>query len=147
MSIVMTDEIVEHVNGAGMAGNPLLLATADATGKPRLSFRGSVQVFSDGQLGFWARNVEGATMEAIKVNPQVALMYRSPAQRAFLQFEGKARVVDGADRDKIYDQAPEPERKADPDRKGVAVLIDLDAVAGMLGMDAEGKPRRLTLSA
>ncbi|WP_091741769.1 pyridoxamine 5'-phosphate oxidase family protein [Phenylobacterium immobile] len=145
MAVELTDEIIEHVNGAGAAGNPLLLATADATGKPRLSFRGSVQVFSEHQLGFWARNAEGATMEAIKVNPQVALMYRSPAQRVFLQFEGKAHIVTGADRDKVYDQAPEPERKADAEKKGVAVVIDLDALAGMLGMDAEGKPRRISL--
>jgi len=146
MTIELTDEMVEHINGALLAGNPILLAAADATGKPRLTFRGSLQVFSGGQLGFWARNGEGTTMEAIKVNPQVALMYRSPAQRVFLQFAGRARLVEGADRDKIYDQAPEPERRGDADKKGVAVLIDLDEVVGMLGMDAENKPRRVTLS-
>jgi pyridoxine/pyridoxamine 5'-phosphate oxidase len=143
----LTPEIINHINGAFAAGNPMLLATADSTGKPRLSFRGSVQVFSEHQLGFWARNGEGATMEAIKVNPQVALMFRSPTQRVFLQFEGKAHVVSGADRDKVYDQAPEPERKADAEKKGVAVVIDIDSLVGMLGMDAEGKPRRFSLSA
>lgn len=146
MAIELTDEIIEHVNGALTGGNPMLLAAADATGKPRLSFRGSVQVYSPTQLGFWARNGEGTTIEAIKVNPQVALMFRSP-QRVFLQFEGKARIVEGADRDKVYDQAPEQERKGDIEKKGVGVVIDLDAVAGMLGMDAEGKPRRFSQTA
>jgi hypothetical protein len=141
MSIELTDEIREHVNGALMAGNPIIIATVDASGKPRLSYRGSTQVFSGDQLGFWARNVEGTTIGSLKANPQVALMYRHPAQRFFVQFGGRARIATGAERDRIYDLAPEFERKADPEKKGVAVLIDLDSVEGMLGLDGEGKPR------
>ena len=145
MAIVLTDEIREHVNGALLAGNPMIVATVDAEGRPRLSYRGSTQVFSGDQLGFWARNAEGSTLESIRTNPHVALMYRQPAQRVFLQFSGRARVVEGAERDRVYDQAPEFERKADPDRKGVAVVIDLDKVEGMLGLDAAGARRGLSL--
>ncbi|HEY2358834.1 MAG TPA: pyridoxamine 5'-phosphate oxidase family protein [Phenylobacterium sp.] len=145
MSIELTDEIREHVNGALLAGHPMILASVDAAGKPRLSFRGSTQVFSVDQLGFWARNAEGSTMEAIAANPNVALMYRDPAQRVILQFTGRARVVEGAERDQVYDQAPEFEQKADPDKKGVGVVIDLDKVEGILGLDAEGQRRGVRL--
>ena len=47
------------------AGNPMILASVDAAGKPRLSFRGSTQVFSADQLGFWARNADGTTAASI----------------------------------------------------------------------------------
>ncbi len=141
MTIELTDEIREHVNGALMAGNPVIVASVDAAGKPRLTFRGSTQVFSKDQLGFWARNAEGSTISSLKANPHVALMYRNGAQRFFVQFSGRARVATGTDRDRVYDLSPEFERKADPEKKGVAVLIDLDGVEGMLGVDAEGKPR------
>ncbi len=141
MAIELTDEIREHVNGALVAGNPMILASVDAEGRPRLSFRGSTQVFSADQLGFWARNADGTTAGSIATNPNVALMYRHPAQRVVLQFTGRARVVEGAERDRVYDLAPEFEQKADPEKKGVAVVIDLDKVTGILGLDADGKAR------
>lgn len=144
--IVLTDEIREHVNGALVAGNPMVVATVDAEGKPRISYRGSTQVFSDDQLGFWARNAEGSTLESIRTNPHVAMMYRHPVKRTFLQFQGRARIAEGAERDKVFDSAPEFERKADPEKKGVAVIIDLDKVEGLLGFDADGKPRRFSQS-
>ncbi|HEX5380122.1 MAG TPA: pyridoxamine 5'-phosphate oxidase family protein [Phenylobacterium sp.] len=145
MTIELNDEIREHVNGALLAGHPMIVATVDAAGKPRISYRGSLQVFSADQLGFWARNAEGSTLESIRGNPHVALMYRQPAQRVVLQFSGRARMAQGAERDRIYDLAPEFEQKADPDKKGVAVVIDLDKVEGVLGLDADGKRRGVSL--
>jgi hypothetical protein len=145
MAIVLDDEIREHVNGALLAGNPMVLATVDAMGRPRLSYRGSTQVLSADQLGFWARNTGGATIESIRANPHVALMYRHPAQRVFLQFSGRARPATPTERDRVYDLAPEFEQKADPERKGAAVVIDLDGVEGMLGLDPGGARRGVSL--
>jgi hypothetical protein len=70
------------------------------------------------------------------------MMYREPAKRVFLQFSGRARLAEGAERDRVYDSAPELERKSDPERKGVGVIIDLDKVEGILGFDETG-PRRV----
>ena len=128
--IEINDEIRELVNNALMGGYPMLIATVNADGQPRLSFRGSLAVYSNNQLGFWARNHEGETMEAIVGNPNVAMMLRKPDTRAMLQFTGRARVVDGAERDKVYDSAPEFERRADPEKKGVGVVVDLDRIEG-----------------
>ena len=145
MTISLTEEIREHVNGALKAGNPMIVATVDLTGRPRLSFRGSTQVFSSDQLGFWVRNAGGSTSDSIRANPNVSLMYRHPLQRAMLHFTGRARVCVGTERDRVYDLAPEPEQKADPERQGIAVVIDLDKVEGTLGLDAEGRRRGVSM--
>ncbi len=147
MSLVLTEEIRDLVNAALMSGNAMLLAAITADGKPRMSYRGSVQALGPGQLSFWVRRVEGATMEGIKVNPEVALMYRDAAKRILLQFSGRARIAtDKAERDRVYEAAPEVEQRADPERKGEGVVIDLDRVEGMLGLNDEGRPNFVRLS-
>jgi len=147
MSLTLPDEIRERVNGALMAHTPMLMAAVDAAGRPRLSYRGSVQVFGDDQLSFWARNAAGETLAAITQNPNVAFMYRDPAARVMLQFAGRARVVAGlAERDRVYDSAPEFERNADPERKGEGVVVDLDSVEGVLGLDEPGQRRLVRLA-
>jgi hypothetical protein len=106
--------------------------------KPLLSFRGSTQVYNDGQLGLWIRKASGGTIEAIKGNPQVAMMYRS-ATTPMLQFHGRARIAtDEAERERVFGNAPEREQKADPERKGVAIVIDLAKVEGVLKLGPDG---------
>jgi hypothetical protein len=147
MSLELTDDVRALVNGALEAGNPILLAAITTDGKPRMSFRGSVQALSADQLGFWVRRVEGETMEGIKSNPNVSLMYRDAGKRLLLQFAGRARIAaDTAERDLVYESAPEREQRADPERKGDGVIIDLDRVEGMLGLNAEGKPNFVRLA-
>jgi hypothetical protein len=57
-----------------------------------------------------------------------------PTGRAFMTLRGRARV-DGsdADRGKVYDSAHPVERDKDKDRKGIAIVIDLDSVDGFFG--------------
>jgi len=141
LAIVLDDEIKGLINAATVSGAPMILASVDASGRPRLTFRGSLQAFSDNQIGFWARNAEGSTMANIAGNPNVAMMFRNPQTRVMLQLSGRARVAEGADRDRVYDNAPEFERKADLEKKGVGVIVDLDRVEGFLGAGADGKPR------
>jgi len=139
MSLVLTDEIKGLVNGALASGNPMVLAVVGENNQPHLSFRGSIQVYSDDQLGLWVRNVQGGTTEAIRKNPYVALMYRS-ATTPMLQFQGRARITtDPAERARVFESAPERERNVDPERKGLAVIVDLDKVEGVLGFK-DGKP-------
>jgi hypothetical protein len=137
-SLVLTQEIKDLVNGSLESGNPILLAAVDAQNRPVLSFRGSTQVHSDDQLGLWARNASGGTIEAIKHNPNVALMYRS-ATIPLLKFEGRARVVaDAAERDAVFNAAPQREKDGDPERKGTAIVVEIDSVFGVLGFNNDG---------
>ena len=141
MSLALDDELTGIINGALVGQTPMVLASVDPQGRPRLTFRGSIQVYSADQLGFWARNAEGSTMDNIAANPNVSMILRNPQTRVVLQLAGRARVVQGAERDQVYDNAPEFERKADADKKGAGVIVDLDRIEGFLGMDADGKPR------
>jgi len=146
MSITLDDELKGIINTALSERTPMVLASVDAEGKPRLTFRGSVQTFSDDQVGFWARNPVGGTTDNIAANPQISMIMRNPDTRVVLQIMGRARRVEGADRDRVYANAPEIEQRGDPDKKGAGVVVDLDRVEGFLGMDPDGKPRFVRLS-
>ena len=137
-SLALSDEIKALVNGALANGSPLLLVAVSPDAKPVASFRGSVQTYSDDQLGLWARNAEGGTLDAIRANPNVVLVYRS-ATTPVLQFHGRARITaDDAERTRVFESAPEREQKADPERKGAAVIVDLDRVEGVLKFGPNG---------
>src|SRR5579884_4206380 len=119
-SLKLTPELHNKINNALADGHPLVLAVVDPSGQPVLSFRGSLQTYSDTQLGFWLRIPQGHTLSAIQSNPRVALIYRSP-KVPLLQFHGRARVTnDPHERDRVFNASPEAERKQDPERKGVA---------------------------
>jgi Pyridoxamine 5'-phosphate oxidase len=138
MPLVLTQEIKDLVNNGLASGNPLLLAVVTQENKPALSFRGSTQVYSDDQLGLWIRNTAGGTIEAIRRNPHVAMMYRS-ATTPLLQFQGRARIAtDETERKRVFEKSPEREQKSDPERKGNAIVIDLDKVEGVLRFGADG---------
>lgn len=145
MSLVLTDELKEIINGALMAHAPMVLASVDAEGRPRLTFRGSIQAFSDDQVGFWARNPEGTTMDNIAANPHVAMMLRNPETRVMLQLTGRARLAAGEERDRVYANAPEFEQRMDADKKGAGVIVDLDTVEGVLGAGPDGQRRIVRL--
>ena len=91
MSLILDDELKGIINTALSERTPMVLASVDAQGQPRLTFRGSVQTFSDDQVGFWARNPTGGTMDNIGVNPHVSMMMRNPDTRVMLQLIGRAR--------------------------------------------------------
>jgi hypothetical protein len=134
----LTPEISALITGALDSNNVLLLAAVDRDRKPILSFRGSTSVFSETQLSFWARNAAGGTLDAIGQNPNVAFMYRSQSV-PLLQFVGRARITDDpTERDRVYALAHQKERASDPERKGRAVVVDLDEVKGVVGRGSNG---------
>jgi hypothetical protein len=124
------------VNGALVNRTPITVAYVDRIGQPHLSLRGTTQVFSEDQLAIWIRNAEGGLLSAIESNPRLTLLYRDPATRTTYQFYGRGRS-DRADEtaDHVYSNSPEVERNLDPQRRGIAVIIDLDKVEGR---DASG---------
>jgi hypothetical protein len=128
----LTDEIRQIVNEAPTKGLSLLVAAVDVDGQPRLSLRGSLSVFSDTQLCFWARNLAGRTALGLEQNPRLTLWYRDAPNRLNFVFYGRGRIAgDEATRQVVYNQAIESERRADAQMKGGAVLVDLDALEGV----------------
>lgn len=117
---------------------PIMVAYVDEQGRPGMSYRGSVVVVSQTQMGAWARNPEGGTVSALAKNPNLTLVYREPTpdhgrSAAVVTFRGKGRVESsGALRDQVYDTMPQRERDSDAEKKGVAIIVDLESVMGFI---------------
>jgi hypothetical protein len=66
------------------------------------------------------------------------MIYRS-ATTPVLQFHGRARItMDEAERERVFENAPEHEQKSDPERKGATIVIDLAKVEGVLNSAPTG---------
>lgn len=142
----LTEEIKQLVDNALATRHPMIVAYVDADGQPILSFRGSTQSFGDERLALWVRNSDGSFLNAIRMNPKVALMYRDEDSKATYQFQGRARVsTDEGDRRRVYEKMAEAERNHDPARTGVALIIDLDRVEGWSGMSPNGPVGRVRM--
>ncbi len=130
--ISLSDEIKKRLARALTDGHPIVVAYVNTDGNPFLSFYGSVHAYSDSQLALWIRNPEAEILEAIRKKPEVGLIYGDLSSRIYCWMYGRAAVTSDAEaRRKIFDGMHELERKQDPERKGVAVLIELDSVHGV----------------
>jgi hypothetical protein len=126
----LTEDITSTINGAAAAGRAIAVAYVGAAGEPHLSLRGSVQVFDPNCLALWSRSA--GLPEGLEDNPQLALLYQNLPERTFYRFSGRAHVEhDEMIRNQIFDASPEREQAQDPQRRGAAVIIELDAVEGM----------------
>ena len=129
--VALDDEISHAINGALDNGTPVIAAYVDRDGQPQLSLRGTTQVYSADQVALWIRNPEGGLVAALLDNPRLTFFYRDPATRANYQIQGRGRVeADPRVRDVVFDNSPEREQAIDPERRGVAVVVDVDRVTG-----------------
>jgi hypothetical protein len=130
--IDLTGEISEAINGASGRGKAAVLGYIGDDGYAAISFRGSLQVHGPTELAFWSRKAEGGVVAAIAADPKVSVLYYGGADgpgSVFLSLHGLAHV-DPAANDAVYEGMPESERGQDPDRAGVAVVIDVQSVQG-----------------
>jgi len=70
------------------------------------------------------------------MNSAVSLLfgYFEETERGFMIFRGRAHATTNAGvREKVFQRAHEFEQGKDPERKGVAVIVDLDSVDGFFG--------------
>jgi hypothetical protein len=128
----LTGDIAAAVNTAATSGHPIAVSYVDHDGYPSTSFRGSAQVYGPEQLAVWARKPDEGLAAAITDRPEVCLVYfnrESPGPR-YLSFRGRAHVEPAA-KDTVYENMIEGEQRLDPDRRGVAVVIDIELVQGV----------------
>jgi hypothetical protein len=132
-STTIPDQVRGMINGALANGTPITLSYVDETGQPKMSLRGSTQVYSDTQLCIWVRprSDEGGILKAIHTNPKLGLLYRDSKTRSTLVVQGRGHVeTDESVRRRVFDLAPEVEQNHDPDRKGAALIIDITRLQG-----------------
>jgi SnoaL-like domain len=127
----LTDEIKNAVNGALDNKTPMLIAYLDDKNEIHLSFRGTIQAYSDTALALWAREPGGGLPRNIAARPNVTLFYHDPATRTSYTFYGRARLADDpAARTTIFEDSHPREQQMDFRRGGVAIVVDLDKVEG-----------------
>lgn len=131
VNLTVPGEIAAAIDGAALRGHPLAWAHVRDDGSPSVSFRGSTYVRSSTELAFWARKRDSGLAAAITDRPRVSLVFfeiDGPGAR-YLAIEGRARVAPDLD-DEVYGAIVEPERQQDPERKGIAVIVEVDSVVG-----------------
>jgi hypothetical protein len=127
----LTPEIKAAVNGALDNQTPMLIAYVDDTEQIHLSFRGTIQAYSDDQLALWARDPEGGLPRNIADRPKVTLFYHDAPRRTTYTFYGQARhVTDPETRAVIFENSHPREQQVDFRRRGAAIVVDLDRVEG-----------------
>jgi hypothetical protein len=128
----LTGDIAAAIDGAALRGATLAIAYVREDLKPSVSFRGSIQVHNDTELAFWSRQRDSGLAQAIADRPAVSLVYYGGSDGPgpmFLSIEGRARVAPEVD-DEVWANMIEGERRQDPERKGVAILVEVDRVVG-----------------
>jgi hypothetical protein len=130
--IQLSESIKRDVNNAFVEGHPIVVCAVTPEGEPAVSFRGTAQTLGDNVLAFWVRHTDdSALLRSILVHPVVVLVYSNMANRRHYQFRGRARRADADEtRSRVYEGSHPFERMQDPERKGVAVVVELTAVRG-----------------
>jgi len=130
VAIHFTDEMNTLINNALADGAPCLVATASKRGEPGLGLRGSVMAFDGNHLAWWERSKRDG-LEHVLENPRVLVMYRNtkPEVRKTWKIYGTARVHEsGPVREQVLARTVEPELRQDPERKGFAVVVEVDMI-------------------
>jgi hypothetical protein len=129
--ISLTDEMVERIANALTDGCPVIAASVAADGQPKFAFYGSTHVHSSDALAIWVRDPASSVLGRIAGNPRMSFLYRNPTEKLRWVFEGRARVIDDPEQaNAIFESIHPFEQATDPERKGRAVVIDLDKVTG-----------------
>jgi hypothetical protein len=119
------------INGALRNNTPMSVAYVDEEGKPSLSLRGSVQVYSPTQLSIWMRNASGGMGKALAKNPNVALLYRDSNSRSTLSIQGVGHVeTDPEICDRVWSMIQDVEQKHESRETGCALIIDVTRMQG-----------------
>jgi predicted pyridoxine 5'-phosphate oxidase superfamily flavin-nucleotide-binding protein len=131
------------INGAFPA-TPCLVGTTSKNGEPQISPKGSMLVLDDEHLAYWERGKRQAWAN-LQENPNVVVWFRNPELRQTLlpaggvaRFYGKAQVYESGDlREKVWDKVVEPEKNADKEKKGAAIVIKIDRAEHLSGKPLE----------
>lgn len=135
----------EHINSA-FPDNVCVVGTVLPNGFAQVTPRGSTMVYDDNHLALWERG-KGSTNANLKDGTKVTVFMRKPPLRAsgllpkggIARFYGTASVhKSGPAYEEVWKRLVQPEKDRDPDKKGYAVLIEVERAE-----DLDGEPLKL----
>jgi hypothetical protein len=122
------------INNALANQTPIVVTYVDPQGVPRSSLRGSVCVLGATQIAIWARHADGGLPRSVASNPHVSLFYSDRRANAVINVMGRAHIAeDEPTRRKVFELGPEVEQTHDPERHGVAIVVDVLQMQANLG--------------
>jgi hypothetical protein len=122
-----------HINTA-FPNDVCLVATVLPNGFAQVTPRGSTLVFDDQHFSLWERG-RGSTTENLVDGTKVTIYFRKPQLRAdgilpkggIARFYGTARLFkSGPIYEEVWTRLIQPEKDRDADKKGFAVLIEVE---------------------
>jgi hypothetical protein len=134
-----------HINTA-FPNDVCLIGTVLPNGFAQVTPRGSTLVFDDGHFSLWERG-KGSTAENLVDGAKVTVYFRKAQLRAegilpkggIARFYGTARLFrSGRVYDEVWTRLIQPEKDRDPDKKGFAVLIEVERAE-----ELDGTPLKL----
>jgi len=139
------EAIWEPINSAFPA-KVALVGTTMPDGYVQVSPRGSILVYDDETIAFWARG-RGHTHDNMNDGDKVTVFFRDSDLRAsgvlpkggVARFYGTAKIhTEGPAYEGVWERMIEKEREADPDKKGYAVLIAVERAENLAHEPLEG---------
>ena len=131
--IELTEEMQQSINNARSNGNPCILATASLDGLPNAGFRGTIMAL-DGQSLAYRERGDRSTLEHLRDNPKVVVLFRDAAQELGWKFRCTATVYrDGSTYQQVMAKLAELGLVEDPQAAGVAVVLQVDQITTLFG--------------
>lgn len=127
------EKLWDYINHA-YPKNVCLVCTVQPNGYAQASPRGSLVVYDAETLGYWNRG-SGTTHDNVSDGSKVMVFLRDPEAReggllplgGIARFYGTATVhKEGEVREKVWNMMIQQERDRDPDKKGYAVLVEVE---------------------
>ena len=131
--IELTDEMRHLIDNARDNGNPCILATVDATGRPNAGYIGTIVVF-DGQSLAYRDRGSPAALQSLEDHPQVVVLFRDSRTQVGWKFRCTAVLHrEGPVSRRVLDQLAAQSLIQDPQGPGCAVVLQVDQVLTLFG--------------
>jgi hypothetical protein len=123
----------EHINSAFPA-NVCLVGSVLPNGFAQISPRGSTMVYDDAHIALWERG-RGSINENLADGTRLTVFFRKPQLReegvlpkgGIARFYGRAAIYrSGPVYEEVWRRLVQPEKDRDPEKKGHAVLIEIE---------------------
>ena len=146
MPVELTPAIRTRIDSAEDDKMPVLFAYVTAEGRPEQVYRSTTHTRGTDQLAFWNPRPNGRLVDAIAKSPTVSAIYRHSDTHEMLEMSGEARVIEEErESEEIYRASEQAAQDCDPQRKGVAVAINLNRVTGLIHAAETGVIERILM--